>query len=111
MEAWKTHWNIHETRRLSNILLVCCKSFTCKIQEDDDLLDHINKMKALMDRLAYLEIHVRNKNIVLTLLESMSHFYEHLITILEIMPKNELTVYYMMAHLMHKMSKKEEKEP
>jgi hypothetical protein len=46
-EPWKTLCNIHETRSLLNILFVRCKFFTCKMQEGEDLLDHINKVKAL----------------------------------------------------------------
>ncbi len=39
--------NIHEMRSLSNILFIHHKFFTCKMQEGEDLLDHINKFKAL----------------------------------------------------------------
>ena len=36
--------NIHETKILSNILFVRHKFFKCKMQEGDNLLDHINKI-------------------------------------------------------------------
>jgi hypothetical protein len=57
-EAWKILCNIHETKSLSNILFVRCKFFTCKMDEGDDLLDHVNKVKALADQLTCLEVPV-----------------------------------------------------
>lgn len=35
-EAWKTLCNIHETKSLSNILLIRRRFFTIKMQEGDD---------------------------------------------------------------------------
>ena len=46
----------------------------------------------------------------MTLLESMSSWYKHMITFLETMSMKELTMKYVMRHLMYKMSKKKEKE-
>jgi hypothetical protein len=109
-EAWKILCNIHETKSLSNILFVRRKFFTCKMEEGDDLLDHVNKVKALADQLAYLEVPVREEDIVMTLLESLPASYEFLITALETMPMKELTMEYVTARLMHEMSKRKEKE-
>ena len=110
-EAWKILCNIHETKSLSNILFVRRKFFTCKMDEGDDLLDHVNKVKALADQLACLEVPVREEDIVMTLLESLPTSYEFLITALETMPTKELTMEYVTARLMHEMSKRKEKEP
>ena len=48
-ESWKTLCNIHKTKNLSNILFIRRKFFTCKMQEGEDVLDHINHVKALAD--------------------------------------------------------------
>lgn len=79
---------------------------TCKMQECDDFLDHINKVKVFADQLACLEVFVRNKDISMTLLENLPPSYEYLITGLETMLMKELTMEYAMAHLMHVISKK-----
>lgn len=71
------------------------------------MLDHINKIKALANQLVYLEISVRNKDVVLTLLP----LYEHFIIVLEMKPMKKLTIQYVTVHLMHKMLKRKEKEP
>ena len=110
-EAWKILCNIHETKSLSNILFVRRKFFTCKMDEGEDLLDHVNKVKGLADQLACLEVPVREEDIVMTLLESLPASYEFLITALETMPMKELTMEYVTARLMHEMSKRKEKEP
>ncbi len=110
-EAWKTLCNILETRSLSNILFIHCKFFTCKMQEGEDLLDHINKVKALVDQLACLEVPVRDEDVVMTLLESLPPSYEYLITTLETLPMQDLTMEFVTARLMHEVSKRKEKEP
>ena len=56
-------WNI-----LCNILFVRHKFFTCKMDEGDNLLDHVNKVKTLADQLACLEGPLRAEDIVMTLL-------------------------------------------
>lgn len=57
--AWKTLCNFHEMRSLSNILFVQRKFSTYKMDEDDDLLDHINEVKALANQRVCLEFHVK----------------------------------------------------
>ncbi len=110
-EAWKTLCNIHETRSLLNILFTRRKFFTCKMQEGEDLLDHINKVKALADQLACLEVPVRDEDVVMTLLESLPPSYEYLITALETLPMQDLTMEFVTTRLIHEVSKRREKEP
>lgn len=88
-QAWKTLCNIHETKSLSNILFLRRRFFTTKMQEEDDLLDHVNKIKALADELACLEAPVTEGDVVMTLLESLPPSFEFLITALETRPMKE----------------------
>ena len=46
------------------------------MQEDNGLLDHVNKVKLLMDQLACLEVLVRYEDIVMSLLESLLVSFE-----------------------------------
>ena len=109
-EVWKTLCNIDETKILLNIILVCCKFFMDKMQECDDLLNHVNKVKTLANQRAYLKISVRNKDIIMTLLESLSPTYKYLITTLKNMSMKEVSTEYVTTHLMHEMLKREEIE-
>ena len=79
--------------------------------ESDNLLDHINKVKALADQLACLEVPMRDEDIVMTLLDSLPPSYEFLITALETMPMKELTLEAVTARLMHESTKRKEKAP
>ena len=109
-QAWTTLCNIHETKSLSNILFLWHKFFTSKMQEEDDLLDHINKVKALADELACLEAPVTEGDVVMTLLESLPPSYEFLITALETRATKELTMEFVTARLMHEVTKRKESE-
>lgn len=60
--------------------------------QEDDLLDHVNKIKAFIDQLACLKVFVCKKNIILTLLESILTSYEYLITTLSLVLMKELTM-------------------
>ena len=70
-EAWKTLCNIHETKSLSNILFIRRKFFTIKMDESDDILMHINKVKSLADQLTCLEVPMKEGDVVMTLLDSL----------------------------------------
>ena len=104
--VWSSFCNIHKTNNLSNVVFICRKNFTCKIQRGDELLTYINNIEALVDQLACLEVSVRNKRVAMTLLKNMLPSYEHRIIALEVMLIKDLTMEYMTLHLMHKMSKR-----
>ena len=55
------------------------------MQDDDDLLDHVNKVKTLAYQLACLEVFVQEENIIMNLLEKFSALYKYSITALETM--------------------------
>ena len=57
-EVWKTLCNIHETKNLFNVIFIHRKFFTCMMQENNNLLDHVNKIKVLVDLLACLDVQV-----------------------------------------------------
>jgi hypothetical protein len=99
-EAWKTLCNIHETKNLSNILFIHRKFFTCKMQEGEDA-----------DQLACIDIPVRDEDTVMTLLKSLSSSYEYLITTLETKAREELTMDFVTARLMHEVSKHKKNDP
>lgn len=44
------------TKKLLNILFVCCKFFKCTIQEDDNVSNHVNKVIVNINQLVCLEI-------------------------------------------------------
>jgi hypothetical protein len=47
------------------------------MEEGNDLLDHINNVKEFVNQLAWLEVTVREEDIVMTLPESLPTSYEN----------------------------------
>ena len=82
-EARKILCNIYNTKKLSNILYVRRTFFTCKMQKDDDLLDHVNKVKAFAGPFTCLQAHERQRHChkFITLLENLLASYEYLIIV------------------------------
>ena len=109
-EAWKTLRGIHETKGLANILFLRRKFFTIKMQESDDLLQHINKVKTLVDQLEALDVAVTEGDIVMTLLESLPSSFENLIVAMETKDIKELTLTYVTSRLMHEVTRKKENQ-
>jgi gluconate kinase len=48
------------------------------MQEDDDLVDHVNKVKALTNQLVCLEVPERDEDIVMILLKNLPTSYKFL---------------------------------
>jgi hypothetical protein len=107
-EAWKSLCGIHETKGLANVLFLRRKFFTMKMQETDDLLQHINKVKTLVDLLKALDVPVMDGDIVMTILESLPPSFENLIVAMETKDIKELTLTYVTSRLMHEVTSKKE---
>ena len=92
---WAKLCNIHEAKSLANILFLRRKFFTIKIEEDDDMLAHINKVKALANQLDGVDVAIKGGNIVMTLFESLPSPYEYLIVAIDSRPIQEVTLNYV----------------
>jgi hypothetical protein len=109
-EAWAKLCNIHEAKSLANILFLRRKFFTIKMEEEDDMLAHINKVKALADQLNGADVTISDGDVVMTLLESLPPSYEYLIVAMESRPISELTLDYVTSRLLHELSRRKENE-
>jgi hypothetical protein len=63
------------------------------------------------DQLAYLEVIIKDEDVIMTLFESFPASFEYLINVLETMPMKELAIDYVMVHLMHETSNLKENKP
>jgi hypothetical protein len=88
---------------LANVLFLF---FTMKMQESDDLLQHINKVKTLADQLEALDVAVTKGDIVMTILESLPSSFENLIVAMETKDIKELTLTYVTSRLMNEVTRK-----
>lgn len=81
------------------------------MQEGDDLLNYIKKVKGFAEQLVALEKVMRNEDIVMVFFESLSASYQFLIIAMKTIPMKELTMDYVTTRLMDEMSKYNEKTP
>ena len=81
------------------------------MEEGTDILMHINKVKSLADQLLVLEVQLRGEDMIMILLDSLPSSFDYLITTLETRPFKELTIEFVIARLVHEVSKRKEKEP
>ena len=107
-EAWKILQGIHETKGLANVLFLRRKFFTMRMQEEDDILQHINKVKTLADQLEALDVPVTEGDITMTLLESLPSSFENLIVAMETRAMKDLTLEYVTSRLMHEVNRRKE---
>ena len=70
-EEWTKLCNIRIAKSPAYILFLRCKFFTMKMEEDNDMLVFINKMKALVDQLHGTDVAITDNSIYMMLLKSL----------------------------------------
>lgn len=70
------------------------------------MFDYVNKVKYLVNQLTCLEMPVKKKNVVVTLLKNLPPLFAYLITTLETHPMKEFTIDFIIACLMYKVPKR-----
>jgi hypothetical protein len=66
--AWETLCGVHEAKTIRNKLFLRRSFFTIKMQEGEDLLAHINMVKALADQLRSIEVNIEDEDVYMVLL-------------------------------------------
>jgi hypothetical protein len=108
--AWEAFCGVHEAKTIGNKLFFRRKFFTIKMQEGNDMLVHINTMKALADQLRSIEVNITNENVYIVLLMSLLPSFDNLVTSLESMSTKDVNLQFIVARLLHKVSKRKECE-
>ena len=94
-----------------NILFIRCKFFTITIDEGVNILDHNNKVKSIADQLTYLDVPIKEGDVVMTLLGSLPPLFDLLITTLETHSVKELMLDFNIAYLMYEVSNRKDNGP
>ena len=84
LDAWSRLEGHSEKKSLANKLFLRRRFFTAKMEEGDDVLAHINKLRTLAEQLDAVGAPVSEDDLVITLLGSLSETYQFLITALEL---------------------------
>jgi hypothetical protein len=108
--AWEAFCGLHEAKTMSNKLFLRRRFFTIKMQEGDDMLLHINTMKALADQLRSIEVNITDEDVYMVLFMSLPPSFDNLVTSLESMCTKYVDLQFIVARLLHEMSKRKECE-
>ena len=106
-EAWRKLCETYETKNLANKLFLRRKFFTMQKAEEDSMLEHVNKVKTLAEKLEAIGAGVSEDDVVMTLLMSLPETYGNLITALESRADN-LTLEFVTARLLHEEARRNE---
>jgi hypothetical protein len=108
--AWETFCGVHEAKTIENKLFFRRRFFTIKMQEGEDLLAHINMVKALADQLRSIEVKIEDEDVYMVLLMSLPPSFDNLVTSLESMFTKDVDLQFIVARLLNKVSKRKESE-
>ncbi len=108
--AWEALCSVHETKTIGNKLFLRKRFFTIKMQEGDDMLVHINIVKAFADQLCSIEVNITDEDVYMVLLMSLPPSFDNLVTSLESMSTKDVDLQFIVARLLHEVSKRKECE-
>jgi hypothetical protein len=86
---------VHEGKIIGNKLFLQRKVFIIKMQKGEDLLVHINMVKALADQLRSIEVKIVDEDVYMVLLTSLSPSFDNLITNLESMSTKDVDFQFI----------------
>jgi hypothetical protein len=88
--AWETLCGVHEAKTIRNKLFLQRRFFIVKMQEGEDLLAHINMVKALVDQLHSIEVNIEDEDVYMVLLMSLPPSFDNFVTSLESMSTKDV---------------------
>ncbi len=104
--AWETLCGVHEAKTIENKLFLRRRFFTIKMQEGEDLLAHINMVKALANQLRSIEVNIEDEDVYMVLLMNLPPSFDNLVTSLESMSTKDVDLQFIIARLLHEVSKR-----
>jgi hypothetical protein len=76
------------------------------MQKGDNMLMHINTVKALADQLRSIEVNIIDEDVYMVLFTSLLPSFDNLVTSLESMSTKDVDFQFIVARLLHKVSKR-----
>jgi hypothetical protein len=108
--TWETLCGVHEAKTIGNKLFLRRRFFTIKMQEKEDLLAHINMVKVLADQLCSIEVKIKDEDVYMVFFMSLPPSFDNLVTSLESMSTKDVDLQFIVARLLHEVSKRKESE-
>jgi hypothetical protein len=107
--AWKTFCDVHEAKIIGNKLFFW-RFFTIKMQKGEDLLAYINMVKSFADQLHSIKVKIEDEDVYMVLFMSEAPSFHNLVTSLESMSTKDVDLQFIVARLLHEVSKRKESE-
>jgi hypothetical protein len=104
--AWEALCGVHEAKTIGDKLFLRRRFFTIKMQEGDDMLVHINMVKALADQLRSIEVNITQEDVYMVLFMSLPPSFDNFVTSLESMSTKDVHFQFIIPRLLHEVSKK-----
>lgn len=92
---WDSLLKIHQEASLSTTLHVLRKLCSMRLSEEGNLLEHLNEMTALHNRLEVMGEGLKDRVFMALILSSLPASYSSLINVIENRPEEELTVDFV----------------
>jgi hypothetical protein len=108
--AWETLCGVHEAKTIGNKLFLQKRFFTIKMQEGEDLLAYINMVKSFADQLHSIKVKIEDEDVYMVLFMSLPPSFDNLVTSLESMSTKDVDLQFIVARLLHEVSKRKESE-
>jgi hypothetical protein len=80
------------------------------MQEGEDLLVHINMVKAFADQLRSIEVKIEDEDVYMVLFMSLPPSFDNLVTSLESVSTKDVDLQFIVDRLLHEVSKRRETE-
>ncbi len=103
---WEVLCNVHEAKTIGSKLFLRKRFFTMKMQEGDEMLVHIKMVKALADQLRSIKVNIMDEDVYMVLLMSLPPSFDNLVTSLEFMSTKDVDLQFIVARLLHEVSKR-----
>jgi hypothetical protein len=108
--AWDALCGVHEAKTIGNKLFLRRRFFTIKMQEGDDMLVHMNTVKAFADQLRSIEVNITDEDVYMVFHMSLPPSFDNLVTSLESMSTKDVDLQFIVTRLLHEVSKRKECE-
>ena len=94
-EAWDSLAKRFEEKTLTRIIAYRKQLYSARMAPGSSMVDHVNHLKTISERLESLEDSVAEKDLVMILISSLPESYNNLVTTLETLKMEELTWEYV----------------
>jgi hypothetical protein len=80
------------------------------MQEGDDMLVHINTVKALADQLRSIKVNITDEDVCMVLFMNLPPSFDNLVTSLESISTKDVNLQFIITRLLHGVSKRKKCE-